>query len=110
MPKSFPFIALLSLGCSLLHAGDEPRSPDPKTLVPTEAERNARLGWWREARFGMFVHWGVYSTLGGTWKGHAVKGYGEHIQRVLKIPIPVYLREVAGAFNPTQFDPEEWIR
>jgi alpha-L-fucosidase len=96
--------------CSVLCAEEPVRSPDAKTLVPTESERDARLGWWRDARFGMFVHWGVYSTLGGTWKGHAVGGYGEHIQRVLKIPIPVYLKEVAGSFNPVSFDPEEWIR
>ena len=109
MPKPLYFIALLTLGCSLVHAGDEARSSDPKTLVPTDAERDGRLGWWRDARFGMFVHWGVYSTLGGTWKGQAVKGYGEHIQRVLKIPIEVYRKEVAGSFNPTAFDAEEWV-
>src|ERR1019366_8514855 len=51
--------------------------------------RDDRLAWWREARFGMFVHWGVYSGLGGTWQGTPVKGYAEHIQRILKIPIPV---------------------
>ena len=72
--------------------------------------RDERLGWWREARFGMFVHWGVYSGLGGTWQGHPVKGYAEHIQRMLKIPIPVYRDEVAGKFNPTEFNADEWIR
>src|SRR5258705_538207 len=44
-----------------------------------------RIGWWREARFGMFVHWGVYSTLGNEYKGRQGGGYAEHIQRVLKI-------------------------
>ena len=69
-----------------------------------------RLQWWREARFGMFVHWGVYSGLGGTWQGRPVKGYAEHIQRMLKIPIPVYREQVAGKFNPTEFNADEWIR
>src|SRR5215467_1555357 len=69
-----------------------------------------RMEWWREARFGMFVHWGVYSYLGGTWQGHPVKGYAEHIQRMLKIPIPVYREQVAGKFNPTNFNADEWVR
>src|SRR5688572_1534597 len=51
-----------------------------------------RIGWWREARFGMFVHWGVYSSLGNEYKGRKGGTYAEHIQRVLKIPIPEYLR------------------
>jgi len=72
--------------------------------------RDQRLEWWREARFGMFVHWGVYSGLGGTWQGKPVKGYAEHIQRMLKIPIPVYREQVAGKFNPTEFNADEWIR
>ena len=72
--------------------------------------RDDRLAWWREARFGMFVHWGVYSGLGGTWQGTPVKGYAEHIQRMLKIPIPVYREQVAGKFNPAEFNADEWIR
>jgi hypothetical protein len=69
-----------------------------------------RIQWWREARFGMFVHWGVYSALGGTWRDQPVRGYAEHIQRMLKIPIPVYREQVAGKFNPTEFNADEWIR
>ena len=69
-----------------------------------------RLGWWREARFGMFVHWGVYSGLGNEFQGRKGGGYAEHIQRVLKIPIPVYRAEVAGRFNPTNFNADAWIR
>jgi alpha-L-fucosidase len=72
--------------------------------------REQRLGWWREARFGMFMHWGVYSQLGGVWEGQPVKGYAEHIQRMRKIPISVYQQKVAGAFNPTGFDAEAWVR
>ena len=58
----------------------------------------------------MFVHWGVYSGLSGTWQGKKYGGYAEHIQRMARIPIPVYLRDVAGKFNPTAFDAEAWIR
>lgn len=58
----------------------------------------------------MFVHWGVYSDLSGTWNGRKYGGYGEHIQRMAKIPIPVYHKEVAGRFNPTEFNADEWIQ
>ena len=103
-------LPILMLARTAMGADEPVRSPAPESLVPTVAERDGRLGWWRDARFGMFVHWGVYSTLGGTWKGQAVKGYGEHIQRVLKIPIADYRKEVAGGFNPTGFDADAWIR
>lgn len=108
LPKTFlPIILMTAL--IAVRAEEPPRSPAPEMLVPTTAERDGRLAWWRDARFGMFVHWGVYSTLGGTWKGQAVKGYGEHIQRMLKIPIEIYRKEVAGSFNPTGFDADAWV-
>jgi len=72
--------------------------------------REARLHWWREARFGMFMHWGVYSRLGGVWEGAPVRGYAEHIQRIRKIPIPVYREKVAAPFDPTGFDADAWVR
>jgi hypothetical protein len=89
---------------------EPPRSPPREALVPTPAERDARLGWWRDARFGMFIHWGVYSGLSGTWQGKKHMGYAEHIQRKARIPIPVYHREVAGVFNPVLFDADAWVR
>jgi len=95
--------------CLRAATNEPPRAPSRESLVTTPAERDARLGWWREARFGMFVHWGVYSSLGGTWHGRAYGGYGEHLQRMAKISIPVYRQEVAGAFNPTEFNADEWI-
>jgi hypothetical protein len=62
--------------------------PDLAWYREAMATREQRLAWWRQARFGMFVHWGVYSALGGVWEGKPVTGYAEHIQRIRKIPIP----------------------
>ena len=52
----------------------------------TIAERDARMAWWREARFGMFIHWGLYSVAAGEWDGKPVPGHGEWIMN--KAPSP----------------------
>lgn len=72
--------------------------------------RDQRLAWWRDARFGMFIHWGVYSELAGEWHGKLVPGYAEHIMRKEKIPRATYLFEVAGQFNPVHFNADDWVR
>src|SRR5947207_14686985 len=41
-----------------------------------------RISWWREAKFGCFMHWGVYSTYGGEWNGKPFRGYAEHMMRI----------------------------
>lgn len=78
--------------------------------VPNDPLKDQRLGWWREARFGMFIHWGVYSALAGEWKGQKVEGYSEHIQRICKIPRETYRDEVVKPFNPESFDADQWVR
>src|SRR6187549_1765792 len=66
-----------------------------------------RIQWWREAKFGMFIHWGIYSLPGGEWKGKKVSGYAEHLMRKEKISRKEYL-DLAHGFNPTLFNAEEW--
>jgi alpha-L-fucosidase len=67
-----------------------------------------RIQWWRDARFGMFVHWGIYSLPAGEWKGKKVSGYAEHLMRKEKISKKDYLA-VAHQFNPVLFDADKWI-
>ena len=75
----------------------------------TTAQRDARMKWWRKARFGMFIHWGLYSVPAGTYKGKRIKGIGEWIMNRGKIPVTDY-QAYAKEFNPVKYDPEEWVK
>jgi len=68
-----------------------------------------RMEWWREARFGMFIHWGVYSVPAGTYKGQKINRIGEWIMNRGKIPVGEY-QQFAKEFNPVKFDADEWVR
>jgi len=69
-----------------------------------------RMDWYTEARFGCFIHWGVYSLAGGEWDGTPVRGYAEHLMRIRKIPLPEYRERLVEPFNPVAFDADEWMR
>jgi alpha-L-fucosidase len=75
----------------------------------TPEQRNARMAWWREARFGMFIHWGVYSVPAGTYKDEQIGFIGEWIMHRAQIPIAEY-KEYAKQFNPVKYDPDAWVR
>ena len=77
--------------------------------VETKEERDARMAWWREAKFGMFIHWGVYAVPAGTWDGKPIGGIGEWIMLRGKIPVSEY-RAFARDFNPVKYDPQAWAK
>jgi len=71
--------------------------------------RDKRMQWWREARFGMFIHWGPYAVWGGVYHGNEQKrGGAEWIMNRCKIPVAEY-QQVASTFNPVKYDPESWV-
>lgn len=72
------------------------------------ADQEPRLQWWREARFGMFIHWGLYAVPAGRWKGERVSGLGEWIMHRARIPANEY-ELLADQFNPQGFDAAEWV-
>ncbi len=75
----------------------------------TKEQRDTRMQWWRDARFGMFIHWGVYSVPAGTYDGQQISGIGEWIMNRGKIPVAVY-KAYATQFNPVKYDPDAWVR
>jgi alpha-L-fucosidase len=70
------------------------------------AAKEARMAWWKDAKFGLFIHWGIYSVAAGEYNGQ--KDYGEWLMYEAKVPIPEY-EKLAPQFNPTQFNAEEWV-
>jgi len=77
------------------------------TPAETPAQRDARLAWWREAKFGLFIHWGTYAAYAGEYKDK--KDYGEWVMNNAKIPVAEY-RAHAVNFNPVHYDPVAWVR
>lgn len=65
--------------------------------------------WWKEAGFGMFIHWGIYSHLGGEWKGRRTANIGEFMLVDLNIP-PEEYEAAAKQFNPVDFDADAWVK
>ena len=133
MKKQYKSIALaccLALSCNTFTAwaqsGDEQGLEVPgNTQLPQDKEAiikadkgwwkesrknyDARMAWYNEAKFGCFIHWGVYSVPAGIWKGKKLGGYTEHLMRKGRIPLEQYKKELVTPFNPTEFNAEEWM-
>jgi alpha-L-fucosidase len=94
MKKSLLSLLLFAIQCSLF-AQSTLNSP--------------KMDWWKEARFGMFIHWGLYAVPAGVWDGKDVLGIGEWIMLRGKIPTKDY-QQLATKFNPVQFNADAWVK
>lgn len=98
--------------CTLTLSGMKPADKTvskTELLKKTEQMRDERMQWWREAKFGMFIHWGVYSVPAGTHNGVQINRAGEWIMNRGKISVAEY-QEYAKQFNPVKYDPDAWVR
>ncbi|PSL49978.1 alpha-L-fucosidase [Chitinophaga niastensis] len=75
----------------------------------TSSALDQHMKWWREARFGMFIHWGDYAVLAGNYKGQQVGRGGEWIMNRAKIPVGEY-QQFAKQFNPVKYDADAWVK
>jgi len=81
-----------------------------QTIQAQTISKDERMQWWREAKFGMFIHWGVYAQYAGTYNGHEqAKGGAEWIMNRSKIPYTEY-KAIAKQFNPVKFNADEWVK
>jgi alpha-L-fucosidase len=80
-----------------------------QAMQETASQRDARMAWWRDARFGMFIHWGLYAVPAGEYDGKRSKEIGEWIMSWANIPRAQY-EQFAPKFNPVKFDAAEWVR
>lgn len=103
MKRLFAVIVLMMFVIASACVGKE------SIFVETKEQRDKRMSWWREARFGLFIHWGIYSVPAGVWEGREVPGIGEWIMHHAKIPVAEYAK-LAEQFNPVKFDAEAWVK
>jgi alpha-L-fucosidase len=80
-----------------------------QSQLKADTSHENRMKWWRDARFGMFIHWGDYAVLAGNYKGQKVQRGGEWIMNRAKIPVVEY-QQYAKQFNPVKYDPDAWVR
>jgi alpha-L-fucosidase len=90
-----------ALALAIPAAAQDAPAPDP--------DREARLAWFHEAKYGLFIHWGLYAVPAGEWKGELVPGIGEWIMYREKIPVREY-EQLAAQFDPVRFDAEAWVQ
>jgi alpha-L-fucosidase len=113
LPQSFRLL-FFTPACALLAvmlSGCKPAQPAAAPtdyLTETPEARDARMAWWREARFGMFIHWGLYALPAGEWNGRRTVKIGEWIMDELDIPIAEY-EKFAPQFNPSRYRAAEWV-
>ncbi|MGN6323228.1 MAG: alpha-L-fucosidase [Dyella sp.] len=109
--RSISLSLMLASLCAHAAQTKPPASPHPVPAIQdteTPAQRDARMGWWRQARFGMFIHWGLYAVPAGNWHGKPIDGIGEWIMYNAKIPVAEY-KKLAPQFDPVKFDAHAWV-
>ncbi|MDO5977475.1 alpha-L-fucosidase [Flavivirga spongiicola] len=113
MKKTIYFLAimLLILSCQTKKKTDAVQvEQQPVNYLKESKEAfNERMEWWRKARFGMFIHWGVYSVPAGIYKDKQVNGIGEWIMQNGQIPVKEY-EAFAKQFNPEKFNADAWAK
>ena len=102
--KIFLFVFLIGIVATTIPANSKAHFTENK-----KSSKSERMSWWREARFGMFIHWGLYAIPAGEWKGVEYEWLGEWIMQQARIPSSEY-ELLKDQFNPVRFDANKIVR
>ena len=113
--KSIFISAMLAMSSIFSLGADAPPTTKPAKVAAgssdwpeTKEHKDARMKWFREAKFGMFIHWGTYAVPAGTYDGKKIPGIGEWIQNRGKIPVDIYTK-YASQLTADKFDADQWM-
>jgi hypothetical protein len=101
-----PFLA--GLTCAALLAATGTVTAEAPPPVDSAEAKQARLAWFREAKFGLFIHWGLSAIPAGEWKGKTIPGIGEWIMNRAQVPVAEY-EGLAKQWNPVKFNALAWV-
>ena len=100
---------LFLIGIAILLFSCTPKTNRTEVKDEAPLKQDQKMEWWREARFGMFIHWGLYANPAGEWKGKRVPGISEWIMARAEIPVKEY-EKLAADFNPQKYDAKAWVK
>jgi alpha-L-fucosidase len=84
-------------------------SADQVAASRVDPAREKRLEWFRDAKYGLFIHWGLYAIPAGEWKGKRSPGLGEWVMLRSAVPVKDY-EKLASRFNPVKFNADQWVK
>jgi alpha-L-fucosidase len=103
-------LAASSLGAARPAMAQVPApTPTPTLPPPNDPARKERLAWFLDAKYGLFIHWGLYAIPAGEWNGKRIPGIGEWIMNRARIPVAQY-ELLAQQWNPVKFNADEWVQ
>ena len=103
------FASLLATAALVTGSTSPLGAEETPEVAETKQQQHDRMEWWHEAKFGMFIHWGIYSVVGGEYKGQKLPNSAEWMMCRGKVPIAEYSK-YAEQFNPTKFDADTFVK
>src|SRR5262249_736139 len=107
--KAKTFACILLLAAILVSFVSTASTFQSNSSAASAAAKEKRLTCFRDAKYGLFIHWGLYALPAGEWKGRRSLGLGEWIMNRSRIPVREYER-LASQFNPVKYNADEWVR
>jgi alpha-L-fucosidase len=109
MKRTIPVVLSLVLAGLMVRQPSAISHQPSQSAQPVDPAKEARLKWFREAKYGLFIHWGLYALPAGEWNGKRSPGLGEWVMLRSAVPVNEY-EKLASRFNPVKFNADEWVK